>query len=347
MKQKILLQLLAGLSLVTLSCETRTARLRVSAQGTPWQEEERIETRKVADGEHIDITIDPQNRFQQIDGWGGSFNEQGYAALLALEEPQRKEVIRQIFDPEEGLKFNICRTPVGASDFPVDNVVNLEGRYDHLEYPSLFGKYYSYNDHEGDFAMEHFSVARDTAFLIPYIKMALEVRPGLKIWASPWTPPQWMKTGFHQDRCVDGECWAGFFRGYYGEKDPTYSDAYALYFAKYLEAYQRHGIPVYALHIQNEFSLKQYWTSCEWTGSDLGDFYANHLIPLVRSSQVPVVRDVEIWHGTIHPKTTGPEEFDQEIRPAFEMNPGKIAGAGFQWKGGPFPGGHQEGLPGY
>jgi len=211
--------------------------------------------------------------------------------------------------------------------------VNLEGRYDHLDYPPVFDKYYSYNDHEGDFSMEHFSVARDTAFLIPYIKMALDIRPDLKVWASPWTPPQWMKTDFHEDRCVEGECWAGYFRGYYGEKDPAYSKAYALYFARYLEEYKKHGIHIYALHIQNEFSLKQYWTSCEWTGSDLGDFYAIHLIPLLRSSDVPVVRDVEVWHGTIHPLTNDPSEFDKEIRPAFEMNPGDLAGAGFQWKG--------------
>lgn len=306
---------------------------RLSEEDEPWQEPVILKTVPAKQIMDPDIQINPNKTYQVIDGWGGSFNEQGYAALLVLDKEVRLQVMHNIFDPVEGLKFNICRTPIAASDFAVDNIVNLEGRYDHLDYPPVFGKYYSYNDHEGDFGMEQFSVERDTAFLIPYIKMALEIRPDLKIWASPWTPPQWMKTDFHEDRCVDGECYAGYFRGYYGEADPAYSRAYALYFARYLEEYKKHGIHIYALHIQNEFSLKQYWTSCVWTGSDLADFYANYLIPLVRQSEIPVVRDVEIWHGTIHPKTTDPEEFGKEIRPAFKLNAGKITGAGFQWKG--------------
>ncbi len=327
--------ILSGLFTAMLSCKTVQEKVewRLSEENHPWQELKSIEAGPVQDAGTASVRVNPDVRYQTIDGWGGSFNEQGYAALLALDVSGREAVMRNIFDPVDGLKFNICRTPVAASDFPVDNIMNLEGRYDHLDYPPVFDKYYSYNDHKGDFAMEHFSIARDTAFLIPYIKMALGIRPDLKVWASPWAPPQWMKRDFHEDRCVEGECWAGFFRGYYGEKDPAYSAAYALYFARYLEEYHKQGIDIYALHIQNEFSLKQYWTSCEWTGTDLGDFYANHLIPLVRSSDIPVVRDVEIWHGTIHPQTTNLSEFDKEIRPAFEMNSGLLTGAGFQWKG--------------
>ena len=330
---------------VLTSCQT--VEWRVSTEDAPWQDIKQEKLTRVLASEEpaVEILVDPGETYQLIDGWGGSFNEQGYAALLALDEPQRREVMDRIFNPETGLKFNICRTPVAASDFPVDNIMNLEGRYDHLPFPPVFDKYYSYNDQEGDFEMEQFSVARDTAFLIPYIKEALAIRSDLKVWASPWTPPQWMKTDFHEDRCVEGECWAGYFRGYYGEKDPAYSRAYAKYFARYLEEYKKHGIHIYALQIQNEFSLKQYWTSCEWTGTDLGDFYLKYLIPELRSSDIPVVRDVEVWHGTIHPLTKDPAEFEKEIRPALEMNPGEIAGAGFQWKGVNFVEATREAFP--
>ena len=78
---------------------------------------------------------------------------------------------------EEGVRFSLGRTPVACSDYS-------------------FG-YYSYNDVKDDYTMRNFSIDRDRFILIPYIKEALKLRPDLKMWASPWTPPAWMKVNEH------------------------------------------------------------------------------------------------------------------------------------------------------
>ena len=81
--------------------------------------------------------------------------------------------MRSLFDPQKGLRLNLCRTPIGASDYGIT--------------------LYSLDETPGDFAMEHFSIERDKERLIPYIKAALAIRPDLKLWAVPWSPPSWMK----------------------------------------------------------------------------------------------------------------------------------------------------------
>ena len=82
-------------------------------------------------------------------------------------------VLHQIFDPEDGLRFNFCRVPMGANDYALE--------------------WYSLNETDDDFAMKDFSIARDERILIPYINSAMAIRPDLKLFASPWRPPTWMK----------------------------------------------------------------------------------------------------------------------------------------------------------
>ena len=91
--------------------------------------------------------------------------------------------MEELFFPGVGANFTICRMPVGANDFSRD--------------------WYSYDEVDGDFTMEHFTIANDQQTLIPFIKNAQKYQPDLRLWASPWCPPAWMKylSLIHIRRC--------------------------------------------------------------------------------------------------------------------------------------------------
>lgn len=115
-----------------------------------------------------DICVYPDSLLQNVVGFGGTFNELSWDALQCLSPAERDKVMAALFS-EEGIHFALGRTPIGASDYAMG--------------------YYSYNDVKDDYTMRNFSIDRDRYILIPYIKEALKLRPDLKMWASPWTPP--------------------------------------------------------------------------------------------------------------------------------------------------------------
>ena len=110
---------------------------------------------------------------QAWEGFGGCFNELGWQALAALPAAARAPLLADLFDPGQGLRFTLARLPIGASDYATS--------------------WYSCNETPGDFSMQHFSIARDRATLLPYIKLALKYQPDLTLFASPWSPPTWFK----------------------------------------------------------------------------------------------------------------------------------------------------------
>ncbi|MGO4696778.1 glycoside hydrolase family 30 beta sandwich domain-containing protein [Paenibacillus sp. 2TAB26] len=211
--------------------------------------------------------------FQRLEGFGGCFNELGYAALQHLPEEERSQVMHALFHPEGEHKFSICRLPIGASDYALE--------------------WYSLNETDGDLSMEHFSIARDQQHLIPYIKEALKLNPELELFASPWSPPTWMK----------------FPKAYnYGtlrwEKEIL--EAYALYFVKFVEAYKAEGITIHQVHVQNEVVADQKFPSCVWTGEQLREFIRDYLGPAFERHGL----DTEIWLGTIN----APEAWDEWLK---------------------------------
>lgn len=115
-----------------------------------------------------ELVIDPGNSYQTVQGWGGCFNEKGWKALTYLPGEERMEVVQLLFDSQDGCGFNYCRMPIGASDYALD--------------------YYSLNDTPGDYAMENFSIDRDRKYLLPYIKAAIAVQPGLQVGGHPGHP---------------------------------------------------------------------------------------------------------------------------------------------------------------
>ncbi|HET9957223.1 MAG TPA: glycoside hydrolase family 30 beta sandwich domain-containing protein [Polyangiaceae bacterium] len=211
----------------------------------------------------VEVRIDPAQAFQTMQGFGGAFNEHGWDALGVLDAAERAQVLRALFDPEQGLGFNYCRVPIGASDYAIDR--------------------YTLDETPGDFAMDQFSIARDRERLIPYIQAARSIRPDLKLWGSAWTPPTWMKTN------------QSFDSGAMKDDTLVYA-AYALYLARFVEEYAREGLNISMLVPQNEPGQLTRYPSCDWTPNQYITFIRDHLGPTFRKRRLRT----DIYVGTVN-----------------------------------------------
>lgn len=265
-----------------------------------------------------DAEVNLAQPLQAIEGFGACFNELGWTSLSALSKADRDHVLRELFASGVGANFTICRMPVGANDFSRD--------------------WYSYDETPGDFALEHFSIANDEQTLIPFIKGAKQYNPELKLWASPWSPPTWMKYNGHyaaaeikpEYRKIMPNLADNGLKPEQAGKEGTnmfiqedkYFKAYALYFAKFLQAYKQQGITIGMVMPQNEFNSAQVFPSCTWTASGLARF-VGYLGPQMQQQKV------DVFFGTME----RPKEalVDTVLR---DPRSGKyIKGVGFQWAG--------------
>lgn len=289
-----------ALFLVGISCQAQEAlHWKCSTQASPWMDKADvplIDHVPVPAAPSDRVFVDSKRQSQVIDGWGGCFNERGWKAMEVLTPDARETVMRSLFDPTIGLKLNLCRTPIGASDYGIT--------------------LYSLDETPGDYAMEHFSIKRDEERLIPYIKAAEAIQPDLKLWAVPWSPPSWMKDN---DNLVAGSI----------KDDDKTLDALALYFARYVKGYQADGVKISMVMPQNEPSISSNYTSCQWTGEQLAKFIGYHLGPEFEREGI----GAKIFLGTIQNSSrggyaywVGPSMEDPHVR-------GYVAGLGCQWSG--------------
>ena len=212
------------------------------------------------------IEINSNIYYQTLDEapWGGCFADRGYMAMSRLKKEQRTEILKALFT-DDGLGLKAARLPLGNSDYS--------------------DMHKSYNEHADDFNMEHFSISTDDAYLLPYIKEAMEICPDITFFSTPWSPPSWMKN----NGCIHGM-----------DKNNTikftskYLKAYALYFIKYIEAYKNLGINISEITPQNEPTMNTAYASCAWTGAQLNEFIRDYLYPALRDHRI----NTKIWLGT-------------------------------------------------
>ena len=269
----------------------------------PWQMMEPAAPEDVATAT---ITLDPTAVKQTVEGFGTCLNELGWLSLSELSEADRAGILNDLFTPA-GAGLTMARMPVGANDFSVD--------------------FYSYDEVDGDFALERFSIDRDREALIPFIRAAKAVNPALKLWASPWCPPMWMKVnGHYASRTAP-------FNGLPKDREtpegtdafilePTYLEAYARYFGKFIDAYKAEGIDISMVMPQNEPNSDQVFPSCTWTPDGLIAFL-KYLEPEMDA------RGVEVYLGTM--ERADPELWDRILTNS-EVGP-SLKGMGFQWAG--------------
>lgn len=230
-----------------------------------------------------------------IFGWGCCISEICAKAVLGLPEQKRARVFDELFGAE-GCGFNYCRLSIGANDFAES--------------------WYSYNETEGDYAMESFSIDRDKKYIIPAVNKAKERSAELKFFASPWSPPTWMK----------------FPKVYnYGRLVQTEENlkAYALYFKKFIEEYKKENINIAAVCPQNEIFADQKFPSCLYSAKELEAFMC------CLCEELDGVADV--YYGTCN----GPDPYSEqglhgEYLGYLMQNPilrKGIKGAAYQWNG--------------
>jgi glucosylceramidase len=241
-----------------------------------------------------DLTVDESTTYQTWSGFGGAFNEVGWDVLSLLAPGERDCAMRLLFDANAGAGFVHGRVPIGASDFALDR--------------------YTLDETPGDYAMADFSIARDKRLLIPYVKTALAIRPDLHLWASPWTPPGWMK----DNGATDG----GNMKG-----DPDTLRAFALYLARFVEDYAREGLTIEAVHPQNEPNYASRYPSCIWTPDLFATFIGSYLGPTFVARNVPA----QIYLGTMSNGDGGKDNsiVDRVTADARAMS--YVKGFGMQW----------------
>ena len=228
------------------------------------------------------LSVDTSVTFQEIVGFGGAFTEASAINWRLLSKDEQAEVIRMYFaDPADGGHgYTIGRVPINSCDFSPAS--------------------YSFDDTPGDVELKDFddSVAHDVDVgMIPMIQQATDAvaSRGLKLnmYASPWSPPAWMKLpgGSGNRSMVESASPNGL--------DPKYQRPWAEYFSRFISAYKAHGIDMWGVTVQNEPEAAVGWEAMLWTPQFQAQFVKNHLGPVLRAEQ-PGVKIIGFDHNKDH-----------------------------------------------
>jgi glucosylceramidase len=202
------------------------------------------------------IIIHPEETFQEILGFGGSFTEASGYVLNQISKENRVKILEAYFS-KEGAHYSLTRTHINSCDFSLGQ--------------------YAYSDDPNDLQLEKFSIEPDRDDIIPMILDAKAISPdGFKIISSPWTAPPYMK---------DNNDWVG------GKLLPEYYDTWALYYAKYIQAYREEGIDIWGITVVNEpLGNDNNWESMHFTAQEMTDFVKNHLGPKMEAEGLDDVK---------------------------------------------------------
>lgn len=206
------------------------------------------------------IFVDPDVRSDVFLGFGGAVTDAVAETFATLPQKKKEELMKAYFDKKEGLNYRIIRTNMGSCDFSSDS--------------------YSYVKKE-DKSLKSFDISHDEKYKIPLIKSIKEyVGDDFLLFFSPWSPPEWMKTN---RSLVQG-----------GELLPSYYQAWANYFVKFIQAYEKRGIPVWGCTVQNEPLAAQTWESCVFPAEKEKVFVRDYLGPTLERSGMQA-KKIIIW----------------------------------------------------
>jgi len=214
--------------------------LRLSKTGTTT-----FEPTDQATENEVSIFVNPGKSFQTFWGIGGALTDASAEVFAKLPDDKQEEFLKSYYDVNEGIGYTLARVPIHSCDFS-----------------SASFTYVSDTDKE----LKTFSIEHDQEYRIPFIKKAIQAAGGkLPLYASPWSPPPHMKS--------NGEMLHG------GYLLPEYYESWALYYTKFIKAYEAEGMPIWGVTLQNEPMATQRWESCIYTAEQERDFLKNHLGP--------------------------------------------------------------------
>jgi len=242
--------------------------LVTSAPGAYWQTGGAL-TEVTAGG--ADVTVDDASTAQTWEGFGGAFNEIGWNVLSMLDDGDRQTALQLLYGAD-GARFAFGRIPIGASDYAMDR--------------------YTLDETADDLALASFSIDRDMQKLIPYVKAAQAVKGNIRFWASPWTPPTWLKQGpFSAGNMV-----SPFDGGTLKDDDATMA-AYAQYLIAFVKAYAQQGIAIETISPQNEPNYTGTYPTCGWSPAPYTRFVGGFLGPAVADAGLATKIMVGTFNG--------------------------------------------------
>ncbi len=198
----------------------------------------------------ISVFVDPSKTFQTMLGIGGAITDASAETFAKLPAAKQQEVLNAYYSVSKGIGYTLARTNIHSCDFS-------SGSYTYVE--------------ENDNSLKTFSIAHDRTYRIPLIKKAMAASNNkLTLFASPWSPPAFMKT--------TGNMLQG------GKLKTEHYQTWANYFVKFINAYKQEGVPIWGVTIQNEPMATQTWESCVYTAEEERDFLKKHLGPTFKSA---------------------------------------------------------------
>lgn len=212
----------------------------------------------------LDIDVDASELYQEYLGVGAAFTD-ATAQLFdrRLGKQARRALLRELFGPAPGLGLNLMRVPIGATDFS--------------------SAHYSLDDRplgETDPALAHFALGPHGERLLSLVRDAQAVNPRIRLIASPWSAPAWMKN--------TGSLIAGSLL-------PQYYDAFADYLLRFAQAYRSAGVPLYAITVQNEPGYEpDDYPGMRFDAAERARFIGAHLGPrLAQQAEAPLLLDYD------------------------------------------------------
>ena len=238
--------------LASYSAAGKKARVFTTAQGTDLRLTPGAALVFAPAGQPVEtqvcVFVDPNHAFQTLLGIGGALTDASAETFAKLPKAQQQEFLKAYYSPTDGIGYTLARTSIGSCDFS-------SGSYTYVA--------------DNDEALKSFSVKHDEQFRVPLIKQATAAAGGkLPLFVSPWSPPAWMKTNHD------------LLHG--GKLLPQYCQAWANYYVKFIKEYERLGVPIWGLTVQNEPMATQKWESCVFTAEDERDFIKGFLGPTLR-----------------------------------------------------------------
>jgi len=195
------------------------------------------------------VYVNPEKTFQILVGIGGAITDASAEVFAKLPPERQQELLNAYYDKDKGIGYTLARTNIHSCDFSSSSYTYIK---------------------EGDKELSSFTIDHDKIFRIPLIKKAINAAGKLTLFVSPWSPPAFMKDN---NNMLKG-----------GKLLPEYYDAWANYYIKFIEAYEKEGIPIWGITIQNEPMATQTWESCIYTAEEERDFLKNYVGPIFQKN---------------------------------------------------------------
>ncbi len=240
--------------IVSIYTSTENTANRITATGTV-----NLVTSSQPFENQICVFVNPNKKFQTFIGIGGAITDASAEVFAKLSKEKQQEFLQSYYSPTMGIGYTLARTNIHSCDFSSDS--------------------YTYVT-EGDKDLTTFSITHDLKYRIPLIKQATAVAGKLTLFASPWSPPAFMKTN---NDILHG-----------GSLKPEFYQSWANYYVKFIRAYEKVGVPIWGLSIQNEPMAKQTWESCIYTAEMERDFLKNFLGPTLEKEKL-LSKKIIIW----------------------------------------------------